>query len=321
MQQAADEKHKLLMSVVNWGEVYYNTMREVSQEAAEQKAQEIAALPIDIIGVSDDLALAKQAAIFKATHKMSYADCFAAALAKQKNAELITGDPEFKAVEGDVKVWLVAQKLKQRQRRQLRSNLNSKDQVIRSSLMKERFHSLFHRFKNAHSFGGAIATAALWLCLPGIAAATSSIELIGVSTIPHSQAAEMRYRRDPEPELGARVQLFLRNSSSVPWTIAGDQSVRFRGQTANALLANGSWTWHDTPSAWPSNDLLCHLERSPYGRSTAKARIGVWAPVPMLHWKDQVNRFNTFHLRLKRPRCGFLRSPICPPMTASSPTR
>jgi predicted nucleic acid-binding protein len=107
LQQAADEKHKLLMSVVNWGEVYYNTMREVSQDAAEQKAQEIAALPIDIIGVSDDLALAKQAAIFKAMCQMSYADCFVAALAKQKNAELVTGDPEFKAVEREIKIaWL-----------------------------------------------------------------------------------------------------------------------------------------------------------------------------------------------------------------------
>jgi ribonuclease VapC len=107
LQQATEGKQNLLMSVVNWGEVYYNTMREVSQQAAEQKAQEVAALPIDIIGVSDDLALAKQAAIFKATHKMSYADCFAAALAKQKNAELVTGDREFKAVEGEIKIgWL-----------------------------------------------------------------------------------------------------------------------------------------------------------------------------------------------------------------------
>lgn len=107
LQQAADEKHRLLMSVVNWGEVYYSTMRAVSQEAAEQKAQDIAALPIDIIGVSEDLALARQAAIFKATHPMSYADCFAAALAKQKNADLVTGDPEFEAVENDVKIhWL-----------------------------------------------------------------------------------------------------------------------------------------------------------------------------------------------------------------------
>lgn len=107
LQQAAAEKHKLLMSVVNWGEVYYNTMREVSQEAAEQKAREIATLPIDIVGVGDDLALARQAAIFKAKHKMSYADCFAAALAKLKNAEVVTGDSEFKEVEGEVKVaWL-----------------------------------------------------------------------------------------------------------------------------------------------------------------------------------------------------------------------
>src|SRR6266567_584353 len=107
LHQAADEKHKLLLSVMHWGEVYYNTMREVSQEAAEQKAQEIASLPIDIVGVDDDLALARQAAIFKATHKMAYADCFAAALAKIKNSELLTGDPEFKALEKEIKInWL-----------------------------------------------------------------------------------------------------------------------------------------------------------------------------------------------------------------------
>jgi ribonuclease VapC len=107
LQQAADERHKLLLSAVNWGEIYYNTMREVSQEAAEQKVQEIASLPIDIIGVSEDLALVRQAAIFKATRKMSYADCFAAALAKLRNAELVTGDPEFKAVEKEIKIaWL-----------------------------------------------------------------------------------------------------------------------------------------------------------------------------------------------------------------------
>lgn len=107
LTQAAAEKHKLLLSVVNWGEIYYNTMREVSREAAERTTREIAALPIDIVGVSDDLHLAKQAAIYKATHKMAYADCFAAALAKTKNAELLTGDPEFKALEKEIKInWL-----------------------------------------------------------------------------------------------------------------------------------------------------------------------------------------------------------------------
>lgn len=93
--------------MVNWGEVYYNTMREVSREAAEQKARDIAALPIDIVGVGDDLALVRQAAIYKAAHKMAYADCFAAALAKQRNADLVTGNSGFKAVEKEIKInWL-----------------------------------------------------------------------------------------------------------------------------------------------------------------------------------------------------------------------
>jgi predicted nucleic acid-binding protein len=100
--------HKLLLCVVNWGEIYYSTMRKVSQGAAEQKAREIAGLPIEIVGVDErELELARQAAIFKATRKLSYADAFAAALAKIRNAELVTGDHEFKAVEGEIRIgWL-----------------------------------------------------------------------------------------------------------------------------------------------------------------------------------------------------------------------
>ena len=107
LTQAAAERHRLLLSVVNWGEIYYSTMREVSQEAAEQHARAIAALPIEIVGVDDDLVLARQAAILKAEYKMSYADCFGAALAKVRNCELVTGDPEFKALEKEIKIhWL-----------------------------------------------------------------------------------------------------------------------------------------------------------------------------------------------------------------------
>lgn len=105
LEQATAEKHKLLISVVNWGEVYYNTMREVSQDAAEQKLKEIAAMPIEVVGV--DQHMAKQAAFYKASHRMSYADCFGAALAKSRNAEFVTGDHEFKAVEKEIKIgWL-----------------------------------------------------------------------------------------------------------------------------------------------------------------------------------------------------------------------
>jgi predicted nucleic acid-binding protein len=100
--------HKLFLCVVNWGEIYYSTMRDVSREAAEQIAKEMAGLTIEIVGVDDkNLELVRQAAVYKATRKISYADAFAAALAKIKNAELITGDREFEQVEDDIKIgWL-----------------------------------------------------------------------------------------------------------------------------------------------------------------------------------------------------------------------
>ena len=60
-----------------------------------------------MVGVGDDLELARQAAQFKAAHKLSLADAFAAALAKDRKAELVTGDPELKALEKVIKiVWL-----------------------------------------------------------------------------------------------------------------------------------------------------------------------------------------------------------------------
>jgi predicted nucleic acid-binding protein len=99
--------HKLRLSVVNWGEIYYSTMRKLSQEAAEQKVREIAGLTIELVPVDSDLHLVRQAAIYKATKKLSYADAFAAALAKTRDAELVTGDLEFKEVEREVKIrWL-----------------------------------------------------------------------------------------------------------------------------------------------------------------------------------------------------------------------
>jgi ribonuclease VapC len=100
---------RLLMSVVNWGEIYYSIMRGASQEMADSKSHEIAGMPVELVPVdARDLELVREAAIFKATRKMSYADCFAAALAKTRHAELVTGDPEFKAVEKELKKihWL-----------------------------------------------------------------------------------------------------------------------------------------------------------------------------------------------------------------------
>ena len=100
---------RLLMSVVNWGEIYYSIMWGASQAIADSKSHEIAGMPLELVPVdSGDFELVREAAIFNATKKMSYADCFAAALAKTRNAELVTGDREFKVVQKELKKihWL-----------------------------------------------------------------------------------------------------------------------------------------------------------------------------------------------------------------------
>jgi predicted nucleic acid-binding protein len=105
MHKANAEKIRLLLSVVNWGEVYYGMWRAGGKTAADEVAVDMSQMPIELVDV--DLHTAKQAAIYKATNKMSYADGFAAALAKSKNAELVTGDAEFKPLEKEIKIhWL-----------------------------------------------------------------------------------------------------------------------------------------------------------------------------------------------------------------------
>jgi len=104
-QVARDSGKALLLSVVNWGEIYYITLREAGRERAEAVAHLISTLPIQIVPV--DLELTKQAAEFKAFKRRSYGDCFAAALAKLRKAELVTGDEEFKQVAAEIRVFWI----------------------------------------------------------------------------------------------------------------------------------------------------------------------------------------------------------------------
>ena len=102
---AVEKDRYLLMTSVNFGEVYYIVLRECGSEKAHEIEKIIRTMPIEIIDV--DIQLAREAARFKASHKISYADCFAAALAKLHKGEVITGDKEFKSVESEIKIaWL-----------------------------------------------------------------------------------------------------------------------------------------------------------------------------------------------------------------------
>jgi len=102
---AGKKDSPLHMSDVNYAEVKYSIVKKDGAEAWEEAGKILQGLPIDFH--STTRALADTAADFKARFKLSLADAFAAALAKEKKAELITGDPEFKPLEKEIKIgWL-----------------------------------------------------------------------------------------------------------------------------------------------------------------------------------------------------------------------
>jgi len=105
-KEALLDKKSLSICTVNWCEVMYRTIRAKGKNAWSAAQSHLHDLPIEIVGA--DLPLSEAAAAFKAAHKMSLADAYAAALAQTRRAELVTGDPEFRAVEGLLKkiVWL-----------------------------------------------------------------------------------------------------------------------------------------------------------------------------------------------------------------------
>jgi predicted nucleic acid-binding protein len=102
---AGKKDSPLLMTDVNYAEVQYSIVKKDGADAWEEAAKILQGLPIDFH--STTRALADAAADFKVRFKISLADAFAAALAKEKKADLVTGDPEFKPLENEIKInWL-----------------------------------------------------------------------------------------------------------------------------------------------------------------------------------------------------------------------
>ncbi|ASJ11334.1 twitching motility protein PilT [Thermococcus sp. P6] len=93
------------MNAVNLGEVYYIIARRKNVDTADIAIALLKKEPINIVPADERLSLI--AGRIKAFHRLSYADAFAVATALDLNATLLTGDDEFRSVEGIIEVeWL-----------------------------------------------------------------------------------------------------------------------------------------------------------------------------------------------------------------------
>jgi predicted nucleic acid-binding protein len=105
LHKAATADRPLHMTEVNYAEVNFMIRKKDGDAAWDEAGRIIETLPLEFHPATRSLA--DQAALYKAAHKLSLADAFAAALAKEKKAELVTGDPEFKPLEKEIKIhWL-----------------------------------------------------------------------------------------------------------------------------------------------------------------------------------------------------------------------
>ena len=116
-QQGADKVERLLralesngkttawLNLINLGEIYYIISRNEGFDRADRAVALTKKWPIDVLHPSEKLTLS--AARIKAGHPLSYADAFVVATALEKEAIILTGDPEFKQLEDLVELeWL-----------------------------------------------------------------------------------------------------------------------------------------------------------------------------------------------------------------------
>jgi predicted nucleic acid-binding protein len=95
----------IFMSAVNYGEVYGGILREHGAERASTAMSAIAPLPIQLVDVTPQRAM--HAAEVKSKYKLYYSDSFAAALAIERGATLVTSDLDFRRLGNAVPtLWL-----------------------------------------------------------------------------------------------------------------------------------------------------------------------------------------------------------------------
>ena len=111
-EQAERDQARLSMSTINLGEVLYVLLKYVGEERA---LEYVKALRHAVTMVDADTSRAIAAARLKHRYKLGYADSFAAALAIELKATLVSSDPAFEKVGKDLK-WMRLPKFEAKKR-------------------------------------------------------------------------------------------------------------------------------------------------------------------------------------------------------------
>lgn len=107
LEDALYERTEIFMSAVNCGEVYGSILRQHGRDRAISTISSLATLPIHLMEATVQRAM--QAADVKHKYKLYYADSFAASLAIEYKATLVTGDSDFRRLgHGFPVMWLKA---------------------------------------------------------------------------------------------------------------------------------------------------------------------------------------------------------------------
>lgn len=102
---ALRDNTRVLISVINWGEVFYVSWERRGEEAARRTMASFSRLPVEIVPA--DIEQVSKAAEIKSRHKIPYADSIAAALAELRGATLVTSDRDFEKLGRRIQVlWL-----------------------------------------------------------------------------------------------------------------------------------------------------------------------------------------------------------------------
>jgi len=102
LEQTQAGEAVVFVSFMSFMEVYYITLQEHGEGEALERVNLIAALPVLRVESTEGLNIL--AAELKAMHRLSVADAWIAALAKEREATLVHKDPEFKQVEDEIDV-------------------------------------------------------------------------------------------------------------------------------------------------------------------------------------------------------------------------